>query len=54
MLKMLQVRIQEKGSCRFRNSKHTRFDQLREQVGMIERRVLLNLIKAQQPIKPIK
>ena len=29
MLKVLQVRIQEQGSCRFRNSKSDRLDRLR-------------------------
>ena len=36
MLKVLQVRIQEKWSYRFRNSKHAKFDRLREQVPLIE------------------
>ena len=54
MLKALQVKIQEKRSYRFRNSKHAKFDRSREQVRLIKRRVLQNLIKAQQPIKAIK
>jgi len=43
---VLQIRIQEKRSCRFRNSKYAKFDQLREQVWPIERWVLQNLIRA--------
>ena len=30
MLKELQIRIQEKGSCRFKNSKQARFDRSKD------------------------
>ena len=55
-IKVLQVRIQKKkkGSCRFKNLKHAKFDRSREQVWSAKRRVLQNLIKAHQLAKPIK
>ena len=53
MLKVLQVRIQEKRSCEFRNSKHSRFDLLREHVRPIEMcfcRILINPNSALSPL----
>ena len=36
MLKVLQVRIQEQGSCKFRNSKYVSLDQLRSQTMFLQ------------------
>ena len=47
MFKVPQVKIQEKRHCRFKNTKHAKFDRSREQVRLIERWVLQKLTNAQ-------